>query len=140
MKGSPLVRSLVLLGVLLFLSWPLSVLTRRGDEQAAGAAAEAAPEPLVASLPLVLTFSQTALQVEVSHLGKVVWKRERPERRVEAALEIPFPQEGVELAVAVQWEGEVEAALRLQLTGPDGADYDRSVWGVKTTEAVVSFP
>jgi hypothetical protein len=116
------------------------VLTRRSDEQAAGAAAEVAPEPVVARLPLVLTFSQTALQVEVSHLGKVVWKQERPGRRVEAALEIPFPREGVELAVAVQWEGEVEAALRLQLTGPDGTEYDRSVWGGKTTEAVVAFP
>lgn len=133
-------RALVLLGVLLFLSWPLRVLTRRGDESAAAAAAEPEAAPEAAKLPLVLTFSQTALQVELSHLGKVVWKRERPGRRAEAALEIPFPKEGVELAVSVQWEGEGEGALRLQLTGPDGAEYDRSVWGGGTTEAVVAFP
>lgn len=142
MKGSPLVRALVLLGVLLLLSWPLSVLTRRSDEKAADAAAEVAQVPVVSRIPLVLTFSQAAARVEVSHLGKVVWSLEHPGRRAEAALEVPFPKEGIELSVAVQWEGQGdgEGALRLQLTGPDGTEYDRSVWGGKTTEAVVAFP
>lgn len=140
MKGSPLLRALVLLGVLLLLSWPLSVLTRRGDEKSLDAAAEIAAVPVVSRIPLVLTFSQTAARVEVSHLGKVVWSVDRPGRRAETALEVSFPKEGIELSVAVQWEGESEGALRLQLSGPDGTEYDRSVWGAKTLEAVVAFP
>jgi hypothetical protein len=55
-------------------------------------------------------------------------------------LEIPFPQEGIELEARAHWEDEEQSALRLQLTTPQGDEIDRSVWARQTLQAIVPFP
>ena len=69
-----------------------------------------------------------------------MWAKNRPGLRETVDLSIPFPQEGIELAVTVQWPGTELSALRLQLATPDGTELDRSAWGNETMEAVISFP
>lgn len=143
MRGSPLIRALVLLFGLLSLGWPLRMLLQREAAQVVAAQTPAAPlaEAAVPSLlPLTLTFSQKALRVELRYAGKSVWTLAHPGLHEVAELQIPFPKEGVELAVSVEFEGEAQGALRLQLTAPDGSEYDRSLWGARTVEAVIPFP
>ncbi len=101
--------------------------------------AEAAKSAMV---PVVLTFSRAAARIEVRHLGKVIWSKEKPGLKETGEWSLVFPEEGVELGVQVDWPGEEEApaALRLQLTTPEGAELDRTVWGGGRFEAVIPFP
>jgi hypothetical protein len=143
-RGSPLLRALLLLAALLALSVPL----RRVTQPSPGGgvqftAAEPSDKPTgVAAQTVALTLSLTrpAERIELQHLGKPVWSKDRPGLRETMDLSLPFPPEGIELAVTVRWQGAELSAMRLQLTTPDGTDLERSVWGQETVEAVLSFP
>ncbi|MEI6873099.1 MAG: hypothetical protein WCL08_12520 [Verrucomicrobiota bacterium] len=145
MRGSPLVRALCVFLVVLGLGVRLHFWLNTQDSErlkaaSTEAAAEAADVHATATLPLVLSFSQKATRSEVRYLGKPVWTFEHPRLQEKGSLQIPFPKEGVELSVIVEFEGDAQAAMRLQLTGPDGTEYDRSLWGAHTVEAVIPFP
>ena len=143
MKGTPLLRAVVLLATLLLLAWPLSRVT--GPTNAQGQSrtklpAAQTPDAPPQKLPLTLSFTRNAGRIELRHLGAVVWAKDRPELRESVDLNLPFPQEGIELDVTVQWPGAELSALRLQLATPDGTELERSAWGAGTLEAVISFP
>ena len=142
MKGSPLLRAALTLCVLLALSWPLQVITRPAEDVATPA--QVAPSASVASagsqLPLKLTFSRPAKNAELLYSGKRIWFAERPPVSVSVTLDVPFPQEGIELEARAQWEDEDQSALRLQLTSPQGDEIDRSVWARQTLQVIVPFP
>ena len=140
MKGSPLTRALVLLGLMLALAWPLYVLTERAGEAVVVSVPEKSAAEASVFGPFQMTFSKPAARVELRHLGKVVWTREAPGLKEAGDLNIPFPKEGVELGVHVEWVGAGEGALRLQGTSPTGVGMDRSVWGAGLVDEIVSFP
>jgi hypothetical protein len=142
--GSPLLRASLLFAALLVLAVPLRQVTQpEGD---GGPAPSAAPTPgeqadaTLQKLPLVLSFTTMAGRIELRHLGRTVWSKDRPALREEVDLNLAFPREGIELGVTVQWPGGDLAALRMQLTTPDGTELDRSAWGAETMETVLSFP
>jgi hypothetical protein len=140
MKGSPLIRALVLAGVMLALGWPLHVLTEKSEAVQEHAPAQTAESPSVAKIPVVLTFSRAARQVQLLHLGAVVWSKELPSLSEALELALPFPPEGLELGVKVEWGEPAAAALRIQMTTPEGTELERSVWGNASAEAIVPFP
>ncbi len=142
MKGSPLLRAALALGVLLALGWPLNVITRPAEDvlPVVQEAPHASSPSAAAELPLKLTFSRPAKNAELLYSGKRVWFAERPPVSVSVKLEIPFPQEGIELEARAHWEDEEQSALRLQLTTPQGDEIDRSVWARQTLQAIVPFP
>ena len=143
MKGTPLLRALLLLAVLLLLAWPLSRVTAPAQAQGPfGTELLPVTPPTVTpeKLPLTLSFTRIAERIEIRHLGVLVWAKNRPGLRESPELGIPFPQEGIELVVIVHWQGTDLSALRLQLTTPDGTELERSAWGSETMEAVLSFP
>ena len=144
MKGSPFLRAVLLFTALLALSLPLKRVTQpetAGSSSPAETAHAAEPHPTTdQKLPLALSFSRKAERIELRHLGKVVWVKDHPGLRETIELLLPFPQEGIEMGVAVQWSGEELSALRLQLTTPDGTELDRTAWGSETIETVLSFP
>lgn len=146
MKGSPLLRAFVLLATLLLLAWPLRRVTLDtltegpGVQAAKGAQPAEAPSATTQKLGLMLSFTRGAERVELRHLGALVWEKDRPALRESVDLNLPFPPEGIELAVTVRWPGTELSALRLQLATPDGTELDRSAWGSETVEAVISFP
>jgi len=142
MRGSPLLRAIGLFVTLLALGIPLRWLTRQQDALADSArTSDVAPLPATnARIPVTLTFSHQASRAEIRHAGKAVWVIERPKADESCELQLPFPKEGIELGVTVEFEGDAYNALRLQLTGPEGTLYDRSVWGAHTVEAIVPFP
>jgi hypothetical protein len=94
----------------------------------------------VSKLSLNLTFSRTAKSAELLYSGKRVWFAEKPGVAVSLSLDLPFPKEGIELEARVEWEGEEQSALRLQLVTPEGDEIDRSVWGQGALQSIVPFP
>jgi hypothetical protein len=139
MRGSPLLRAALTLCALLALGWPLQVITRPAADVVEVPVAAAFPDP-VSKLPLKLTFSRTAKSAELLYSGKRVWFAEKPGVAVSLSLDLPFPKEGIELEARVEWEGEEQSALRLQLVTPEGDEIDRSVWGQGALQSVVPFP
>jgi hypothetical protein len=140
MKGSPLLRAFLLACFIGVLSWPLQRLTQSAQETSERAAAVSASRAATAKLPLVLTFSKGAKKIELNHLGVLVWSRVNPSLSETLELNLPFPKEGLELGVSVFWGDEAPAALRLQLTSPDGIELERTVWGNASLETIVPFP
>lgn len=144
MRGSPLQRALLLLVALLALCVPLKRITR--TEASGGTPDPPADRPSetgdapVQKLGLLLSFTKGAERVELRHLGQPVWSKDHPGLQETADFSLPFPKEGIELAVSVRWPGEDLSAVRVRLTTPEGSELERSVWGGATVEAVLSFP
>jgi hypothetical protein len=140
MKGSPLLRAIVLAGLMLALAWPLYVLTQRGIETVEIAGNRPAEIVVPLDVPVELTFSRLAQKVELRHLGKVVWSKVEPALSERVGLKLPFPQEGLELGVSITWAEGAASALRIRLITPDGGELERTVWGTAMVESIVPFP
>ena len=139
MRGSPILRAVLVFIALLALAPLLWRLTQPAD--ARGVQQPAAPVPAKnAETELRLTFSALAKRATIEHLGKAVWSKVTPSAEEEFACQIPWPKEGIELHVVVEWpEGTRSAAVRVRLTAPDGTEHDRSVWGDTTADDVLTF-
>ena len=139
MRGSPLLRALVVFLALLALGPLLWKLTR------ANAVAPTVGRPAVqptatARVGIVLTFSTAAKNVALLHLGKEIWSKAQPGIEEDAAIDLPWPKEGIELRAVVDWpEGTPSSAMRLKLTDPAGTEHDRSVWGRGSADEVLGF-
>lgn len=140
MRGSPLLRALLVFLALLALGPVLWKLTRANA--VAPPVERAGIQPTAsARVGVLLTFSTAAKKVALLHLGKEVWRKAQPEIEEEAAMELPWPKEGIELRVVVEWpDGAPNAAMRLKLTDPAGNEYDRTVWGRGVLDDVLVFP
>ena len=140
MKGSPLLRAFVAFLLIALAGLPLWKLTRSD----AAAVAPVRAVAVAAKIGLRLTFSAVPESFAVSHLGKVVWADgAHPSHTTDVSRDfaLPFPKEGVDLAVKVKWAADAgEAAVRLRLTDPDGNAHDKTVWGRDEMEEVVTFP
>jgi hypothetical protein len=137
MRGSPILRAALVFVALLALAPVLWRLTR----------AEARTVQPAIRLPaknvkteVRLTFSTPAMRVVIQHLGKEVWHHLMPAEEERFTCEIPWPKEGVDLHVLIEWpEGTRVATMRVQLTTPDGVEYDRTVWGDADADDVLTF-
>ena len=138
MRGSPILRAVLVFVALLALAPLLWKLTRPVLAQAVPM-----PRPEVKStmVEMRLNFSTAATRVMIQHLGREVWSKDTPALSEDFSAQIPWPKEGVELRALVNWpEGTRSAAMRVRLTAPDGAEYDRSVWGGAKADDVLRFP
>jgi hypothetical protein len=139
MRGSPILRALVVFVALL----ALAPLLWRITHPAASAHVNAQPTPQPAKnvkTEVRLTFSTPAMRVVIQHLGKEVWHHLMPAAEERFTCEIPWPKEGVDLHVLIEWpEGTRVATMRVQLTAPDGVEYDRTVWGDADADDVLTF-
>lgn len=142
MKGSPLVRALLVFLAILSLGWPLYHLTNLEEQKIHTAEAETKQQVSTEAqlLELELSFTRGAKVFEIKHLGDVVWRKDSPGLQERARLPIVFPKEGVELQVRAELEGSGLAAIRCRLITPQGDEYERSVWGDGTINAVIPFP
>ena len=137
MRGSPILRAVLVFVALLALAPALWRLTR-ADARTVQPATQQAPKNAKAEVRL--TFSTPAMRVVIQHLGREVWHQLMPAAQETFTCEIPWPKEGVELHVIVEWpEGTRAAAMRVRLTAPDGAEHDRSVWGDTSADDVLTF-
>lgn len=136
MKGSPLLRALIAFVLIALAGVPLWKLTRADATVAAPVQVETAASVVT----LRLTFSAAPEKAEVRHLGKVVWADGTRATDVTKSVALAYPKEGVDLTVNVTWLADVEGAVRLRLTDPDGEEHDKTVWGRGAMEEVVTFP
>jgi hypothetical protein len=136
MRGSPLLRVLLVVIALLAVLWPLRSLTTHR--------AETAPTPQTASTPgsnvhLVLISTSVPFTFEVSHLGKTIWKGEAMESSVASDVKMPFPPEGIDLLVDAKWQGDKQAAVRLDVAVDNGDTTTKTLWGNGGVSGVLTF-
>ena len=138
MRGSPLLRALLVFLAILALGWPLRRLTSASDaprEQPVAAVAVAK------EIGLRLSFTLVPKSVKVLHLGQEVWSESAPTVEMERTLKLAYPDAGIDLQFQIEWPaGAPLAAMRATLTDPDGKAHEHSVWGQGSTEEVVTFP
>ena len=138
MRGSPLLRALLVFLAILALGWPLRRLTSASDaprEQPTAAAVEAK------EIVLRLSFTLAPKSVKVLHLGREVWSETAPTAELAHTLKLAYPVEGIDLQFQIEWPaGAPLAAMRATLTDPDGNAHEHSVWGQGSVEEVVTFP
>ncbi len=138
MRGSPILRAVLVFLALLGLAPLLWQMTHPAVAQAIP---KVQPEVKNTTVEVRLNFSTAATRVVIQHLGRDVWSKDAPAVAEDFSAEIPWPKEGVELHALVTWpEGTRHAAMRVRLTAPDGAEYDRSAWGDATADEVLRFP
>jgi hypothetical protein len=135
MRGSPLIRALIVFAALLALSPFLWRVTQPAD--AANAPVPTAPTSVAAKpLKLELTLTAPAQRIAVLHLGREVWAKDMPALDEEAELALPWPKEGIELHFKIQRPENVRAAMRVKITGPDDAEQEQTAW---SADEVLTF-
>ena len=138
MRGSPILRAVLVFVALLLLAPLLWRLTRADPRNVQQPATQRPAKNVKAEVRL--TFSTPAMRVVIQHLGREVWQQLMPAAQETFTCEIPWPKEGVELHVLVEWpEGTRAAAMRVRVTAPDGTEHDRSVWGDASADDVLTF-
>jgi hypothetical protein len=139
MRGSPILRAVLVFVALLALAPMLWRLTQPADARNAAQPPMETPAKNSA-VEARLTFSTPAMRAVIQHLGREVWSKAAPAGEESFTCEIPWPREGVELHAIVEWpEGTRAAAMRVRLTSPDGTEHDRSLWGDAKADDVLTF-
>ena len=88
---------------------------------------------------LVLTSTSYPFTFEVSHLGKTIWKGEAADSNVANDVKMAFPPEGIDLLVDARWQGDKQAAVKLDVA-VNGADtITRTLWGTGKVSGVLTF-
>ena len=137
MRGSPLLRVLVMVIALLAVLWPLRSLTTHRLESPPGPA-QGAPT-LESNVHLVVTSTSFPFTFEVSHAGKTIWKGEASENSVGRDVKMTFPPEGIDLLVDVKWEDEKQGAVKLDVTPDNSETLTRTLWGTGNVNGVLTF-
>lgn len=142
MRGSPLLRALILFLALAAFAVPLWFLTRpAGPTNPLPTDATTAP---VEPLEIQAAFLPGApVEFEVRHLGRLVWRGAGAEQGASGPLALPFPEEGIELQVRVRWSSGVpNGAVRLQVLRRGAPALERVAWSGAdgSIDAVLNFP
>ncbi len=110
-----------------------------------------APAPAVAAavsskdaavpVHMELESSRAPFSFEISNLGKVLWKGDASEKLVSRDAPMVFPKEGVDLHVTVAWPGDsAREAVKLAVTPANDAASEKTLWGEKKVDDVLTFP
>jgi len=95
--GSPLLRAVIALALLLLLAWPLRWFTTPRSQSAAPVAS-ATPSPMQ-KVHLELVSTRAPFTYAVENLGKIVWQGTSRESTTVGDLDIAFPPEGIDLVL-----------------------------------------
>jgi hypothetical protein len=136
MRGSPLLRVLLVVIALLAVLWPLRSLTTHRAETASTPQTASTPE---SNVHLVLTSTSVPFTFEVSHLGKTIWKGEAMESNVARDVKMAFPPEGIDLLVDAKWQGDKQAAVRLDVAVDNADTTTKTLWGNGAVSGVLTF-
>jgi hypothetical protein len=138
MRGSPILRALVALGILLALGWPLHRLLSAGETGSREVPVPTQKVEQKRAVHLQVSFTAAPAGLRVLSLGEAVWTETKPALEAERDLTVAFPKEGMELEFDVDWPEGARAAAKVVLTDPEGAQHTGFVWGSgKTTEVLI---
>ena len=148
MKGSPLIRALVTLGVLLLFGLPVRWVMRVGVANSGEvrererAEVRGAGDSVAKGERVEVDSTAEVKRLVLKHLGVELLRLEGGVRS--GAAELPAASgEGVDLSVEVEWSVSGAAAVRVRRVPADGAaPVDRFVWGTGggAVEDVLVFP
>src|SRR4030095_13389687 len=102
MRGSPLLRALIVFAVLLALAPFIQKMTASEKTRRL----EAAPSTssiLVQDIALTLEFTRRPKRAQILYLGKEVWAKQNPDATEELLLRVAWPKEGAELQFSIAW-------------------------------------
>lgn len=107
----------------------------------------ARPDAVIAARParadarvhLQITATAVPFRFEVAHLGAVIWRGESQATTAEGEVAMPFPPEGVDLALRASWTGGQTAAVRLAVSVDGEEPRERTVWGEGSAEDILTF-
>ena len=136
MRGSPLLRTGFVLLAMLLLILPLRSLTNARTRPVPTSALSGAPS---ATVKLTITSTTVPFRFQISHLGKTIWESESSASSSSKSLTMPFPAEGVDLAVQASWPEKKETAIRVEAARGENAPIDRTLWGTEKVNDVVTF-
>jgi hypothetical protein len=137
MRGSPLLRALLVVIALLTVLWPLrSLTTHRAEEPSAAPQTAAEVRP---NVRVVLTSTTFPFTFEVSHLGKTIWKGEAVESSVAQDVQMAFPPEGIDLLIDVKWQDQRQTAVKVDVTPEGGDTITKTLWGTTQVNDVLTF-
>jgi hypothetical protein len=137
MRGSPLLRVLLVVIALLAVLRPLcSLTTHRAESPPAPASSVAVAE---SNVNLVLTSTSFPFTFEISHLGKTIWKGEASESSVARDVKMTFPPEGIDLLVDAKWQDNKQGAVKLDVMVDNGDAMTKTLWGTGSVNGVLTF-
>lgn len=137
MRGSPLVRAILIIAVLLLAIFPLWKLTHKAET--VSVAADSAPAPK-ASVHLELTFAHPPSEFQLLHLGKVIWEAKQPAESVQKDFAMEFPKEGIDLEIKAAWPASAPlTAVRVSVTPGNDNAIEKTAWGKGDLDEVLTF-
>ena len=136
MKGSPLLRALLVVIALLVLLWPLRNLT---SHHAKGPPSLPQTPATESNAHLGLTSTTFPFTFEISHLGKTIWKGEASDSSVARDVQLIFPPEGIDLLIDAKWQGQKQTAVKIDLTPEGGDTITKTLWGTSEVNDVLTF-
>jgi hypothetical protein len=140
MHGSPLLRTITVILLLLVAAIPLWRMTH---EAAAASVIPVASAPETQTVVhLAVAFAQKPLRFEIRYLGKPIWQSDLvTSLTAEKDIAMPYPKEGVDLEYHVVWPAETPlCAARLSVAPNDAEPVEKTLWGTGDVDDVLSFP
>ena len=136
MRGSPLIRALLVLIALAALLVPLGRLTSQ-------------QRPLPAQPPkshtvsnkrfhLELTCTTSPFNYHITNSRQMVWNGHETSATAQTDLNLDFPPEGVDLVMDVAWEEKKPTAVRLVVKPSGDEETSQTAWGTTNVSDVIT--
>jgi hypothetical protein len=139
MRGSPLVRSILVVIALLALLVPLRTLTSRRSETAT-LVKQAAQSPTARKkVRLELTSTTLPFKYQITSGGETIWSGESNSTTIATDVELNFPPEGIDLVLDASWKEKKQTAVRLALVPQDSDMMAKTIWGTTSVSEVLTF-
>ena len=139
MRGSPLVRAILVVIALLVLLLPLRTLTSRRSEITTPFQQVARDAAVKKKFHLQLTSTTVPFKYHITSSGEAIWSGESNSATVATDSELKFPPEGIDLVVDASWTENKQTAVRLLLIPQDSAAMTRTMWGTASVSEVLTF-
>lgn len=139
MRGSPLVRAVLIVIALLALLIPLRTLTSRRSVTTTPLQPAAQVSTAKKKFRLELTSTTVPFKYKISSDGETIWSGDSNSPTVATDAELNFPPEGIDLVIDVSWTEKKQTAVRLVLIPPDSAMMAKTMWGTTSVSEVLTF-
>jgi hypothetical protein len=139
MRGSPLIRALLVSIVLLALLGPLRKLT--SGQAALPVQPRKASEESVADkrVHLELTSTTSPFKYQVTYSGHTIWSGYEKAPTAKTDLNLLFPAEGIDLVLDVSWDENKPTAVRLDVKPQDEEEVSETAWGTTNVSEVLTI-
>lgn len=136
MRGSPLIRAILIIAILLLALIPLWKLTHKAE---AAPFVDSAPA-VKASVHVELAFAHAPSEFQLLHLGKIIWEGKSPGVTAQKNFAMEFPKEGIDLEIKAAWPpASPLTAVRVSVTPGNDAAIEKTAWGKTDMDEVLTF-